>query len=240
MLPNNNESCCNNCMAPAGNRETPSSGRTDRADAHAVRTRLLDGDLLLLWAVAGTRMLDCAAVSAAAREYETEEPLYPVESERLTTLPDAFRDGSFLWKDAEWVVRWYCRRSLGAFPTAEREAIEGAFRGNDREDVQAVVEDVLAAPDVAAKIDRLVALDGVDRRVATAFLQFTDPETYLAVDADSWGVLREADRLSAPYPDALPVANYRSYLAACRALADDCDVDLVTVYRALWRLGHDQ
>lgn len=55
-------------------------------------------------------------------------PFSPVGREILETHPAAFTDGPLTRKAVEWVVRWYCCRSLGAFLRSERRAVEGAFR----------------------------------------------------------------------------------------------------------------
>ena len=178
-------------------------------------------------------------VERKAEEYRQREPLYAVEQEGIETLPDAFADGTFGWRDAEWVVQWYYRRFLGAYPDAERRRQEERFGENDFETVRSVLEDVASMDGVASRVDRLTELAGVDVPVASAFLLYVDPASYIVVGEREWGVLREAGELADPYPDPPSVAAYGAYLDRCRELGDRFDCDMWTLYRALWRLSSE-
>ena len=180
--------------------------------------------------------LSRSLVVEEAESYRESEPLVTVEDQHLDILPGMFADGEFGHRDAEWVVRWYFRRFLGRYPDAERRRREEQFRENDFDRVHTLLGE-LAGMDVDEALDRLTALDGVDVPVATAFLQFADPDSYLVVGEREWSVLHEAGELSEPSPDPLSPAAYETYLSRCRALADEFDCDLVTLYRALWRLS---
>lgn len=175
-------------------------------------------------------------VTRKAEEYREEEPLYAVEREQIETLPGAFAAGEFGWRDAEWVVRWYYRRFLGEFPDSERREVEDGFRENDDETVRGAIEDAVAADDVAARLEPLTGLESVDVPVGSAFLLFIDPEAYIVVGEREWSVLRDAGELADPYPGAPSAADYETYLGTCRALGNDLDCDMWTLYRALWRL----
>ncbi|USZ72035.1 hypothetical protein [Natronosalvus halobius] len=189
----------------------------------------------------------------AAVAYEEYEPFATVENDRLETLPAAFADGSFLWKDVEWVVRWYSRRTLSNEP----HPAESAFRENEWDEVETAIETAVSAAkvdatrandtsaddrranDTSAALEALTALEGVDVPVASAFLHYVDPERYLVVDQQLWTVMAEHASLEAPPPDPIDVEDYRRYLECCRELAREHDLGLVSLYRALWRLGND-
>jgi hypothetical protein len=175
-----------------------------------------------------------------SREYEQYEPLYLVEQERLETLPDAFENGSVVWKDVEWVVRWYYRRYLGEFPHGTRESIERRFKQNDWEAVRETIESVVETSETTERLRRLTELSGVSVPIASAFLQYLSPTEYVVVDDRAWSVLYRAESLRDPYPDPPSVAAYLTYLEQCRSMAADVDVDLQTLYRALWRLAKEQ
>jgi len=177
-----------------------------------------------------------SGVRARAEEYDDEEPLAAVENEQIETLPDAFSEGEFGRRDAEWVVRWYYRRFLGAIPHEERDRAESLFEGNDFEAVLDAVETAVGEADLRRKLDALTGLGGVDLPVATAFLQFVDPDIYLVVDERTWGVLAQKDLLAVPYPDPPSPDEYETYLLTVRALRTDLGIDLWTLYRALWRI----
>jgi hypothetical protein len=184
--------------------------------------------------------LDSQLVREKSEEYERYEPLYLVERDRLDTMPAAFADGDFVWKDVEWVVRWYYRRDLGGTSHEERAAAENRFRENDWETVQAVLADVVDAVDASddrPAVERLSELAGVTVPVASAVLHFVDPARYVVVDDRTWSVLHDRGELAEPYPAPPSVDDYLAYLGRCRETAAALDVDLQTVYRALWRLG---
>lgn len=183
--------------------------------------------------------LTASLVAEAAAAYADAEPLYPVEREQLDVFPRMVATGEFGWRDAEWVVRWYYRRYLGAYPHADRQAVEARFDENDFEAVRAALTDASEATDATAAVERLTTLRGVDVRIASAFLMFIDPERYVVVGDREWAVLRRADVLSDPYPDPPDVSAYRAYLDACRSLTDSFDCDHWTLYRALWRLWEE-
>ncbi len=180
------------------------------------------------------------AIEDAAAEYADEEPLYPVEREAIETYPSAFAEGEFGWRDAEWVVQWHYRRFLGDYPERERREGEKRFGENEFDTVRAVIRDVVAAEELEGRIDRLLDLEGVDVPVASAFLQFIDPERYVAVDGRTWSVLYDAGALDEPAPDSFSIEAYRAFLDSCRRVARELKVDLWTLYRALWRLGNEE
>lgn len=179
-------------------------------------------------------------VADRADAYPSVQPLSAVEAEHLEILPAAFADGDYGWRDAEWVVQWYHRRFLGAFPDATRREREGAYGANDFEAIRGAIAAAADADDSDGGLAALTALEGVDVPVASAFLQFVDPERSLVVGPRTWAVLREAGELTDPYPDPPSAGEYRSYLAICRAVAERCDCTLQELYRALWVLGDER
>jgi hypothetical protein len=184
--------------------------------------------------------LETAEMEAAVEAYPDRQPLAAVEREHLELLPKAFAEGDFGWRDAEWVVQWYYRRFLGAFPDEKRRAAEGAYGENDYEAVRDAIAGAVEADGAAAKLDQLTALSGVGVEVGSAFLQFIQPDAYLVMSHREWGVLHAVGELDTVYPDPASTADYERYLATCEALRDRCDCDLVGVYRALWVLGADR
>ncbi|SEH54734.1 hypothetical protein SAMN05192561_1065 [Halopenitus malekzadehii] len=180
-----------------------------------------------------------AELSAAYRE---TEPIYAVEQEQRETLPEAFRAGEFGRRDAEWVVRWYFRRHLGAYPDRDRRAVEERFESNPFDDVIAAITtaaDRIEEEDVAGAVTELTALEGVDVGVASAFLAFLDPESYPVVSEREWRALRECGTIAEPYPDLLGVDDYRRYRSACLEIAGETGHDLPAITHALWRHGAD-
>ncbi len=184
--------------------------------------------------------LSRSAVEERAEEYRAEEPLYDVEAEQVETLPEAFAEGEFGRRDAEWVVQWYYRRFLGGITHEERSAAESRFEGNEFEAVLEAVETAAGEGDLREKIDALTDLDGVDVPVASAFLQFVNPEIYVVLDERTWTALGDLDLLATPYPDPPTSDDYETYLFTARALRADLGTDLWTLYRALWRAWKEE
>jgi len=181
-----------------------------------------------------------ALVARKADAYETVQPLYAVEAEHRETLPDALASGEFGWRDAEWVVQWYYRRYLGAYPDADRRAAEERYGENSYEAVHGAVADAVAADGTAAKLGSLTALSGVDVPVGSAFLAFLHPQRYLVASRREWETLRAAGELDAPYPDGPAIEDYERYLRTCRGVAQRCDCSLWTLSRALWTIGSER
>ena len=178
-------------------------------------------------------------VAEEAREYRETEMLSDTELEHVEDLPEAFAEGEYGWRDAEWVVQWYFRRYLGAYPNRDRRAAEAAYGENDFDDVLDTLSAVAGANDDAERVRLLSTLEGVDVRIASAFLQFMFPDEYIVVGDREWAVLRAAGELEMPYPDPPDLEAYLTYLETCRAVAERCDCDLWTLYTALWRLWDD-
>lgn len=181
-----------------------------------------------------------ALVERKADAYEDRQPLFAVEDEHADILPEMLASGDFGWRDPEWVVQWYFRRLLGAYPDRERRAREDAYDENSYEEVHDAITGAVAAEGTASKLDHLTALSGVDVPVGSAFLQFLYPERYLVVSDREWGSLRAAGELDASYPDPPSVPEYETYVETCRAIADRCDCSLWTLYRALWTIGAER
>jgi len=179
-------------------------------------------------------------IEKKAAEYRETEPLYAVEQEHVDMLHGTFAGGEFGWRDVEWVVQWYFRRYLGAYPDRRRREIEDSVRDNGFDDVIAALTDVAGGGGTAGLLDRLTSLEGVDVPVASAFLLFMFPERYVVVDERVWRVLREAGELDGPYPDPPGVEEYLAYDGVCGDLRDRFGVDAWTLYRALWRVWKDE
>lgn len=176
-------------------------------------------------------------VERLAAEYREQEPLATVADEHLELLPAAFRSGEYGWRDAEWVVQWYYRRHLGTYPDDERRDAEEAFRENDSDAVRDAIAAVTASDqdDPAPLLDRLTDLVGVDVPVASAFLQFTSPDRFVALGEREWRALQDVGALDEPYPATPSIDDYHRYHEACTRLREELDVEASTLARALWR-----
>lgn len=184
--------------------------------------------------------LSAALVESKATEYDQYQPLSTVEQEHREILPEMLSEGDFGWRDAEWVVQWYFRRYLGAYPDEERRAVEEAFGDNTYEDVLNAFATVSESQSVENRLSALRSLDGVDVPVGSAFLFFIDPDEHVVVGDREWPALHAAGELADPYPDPPSTQEYLEFNDVCLSLADRFDVDTWTLYRALWRLGSEQ
>ncbi len=177
--------------------------------------------------------IDSEIIRERHEEYLQREAFAVVEEDRLETLPGAFRDGTYLFKDCEWVVRWYLRRPLDG----ETHEAETAFRTNRMDAIETAIDGAITGDTTAERLQSLLALDGVDVRIASAFLQFIDPERFATVAAPCWKALVAAGDLDVPYPDPVRPSDYDRYLDECREYARRADCRVVDVGRALWRIG---
>jgi len=181
--------------------------------------------------------LTAAVVDEKVRAYPDFQPLSAVEEDHVEMLPDVFARGDYSPRDAEWVVRWYFRRYLGAYPDAERRATESTYGENDFEAVRAVIGATIDAGDPGSKLDHLTSLAGVDVPVGSAFLQFLDPDRYIVLGEREWTVLGRTGAVDEEYPDSPTIPQYVRYLESCRSVAEDCDCTLWELYQTLWLLG---
>ncbi len=176
--------------------------------------------------------IDVDELADALDRYDRYAVFAQVEEDRLETFPEAFRDGSFLWKDVEWIVRWYCRRPLAGH---DRSA-ERALRENSMEDIGAAIDAVLDADSIAERVRALTDLEGVDVPVASAILQFIEPENFAAIDRRTWRALVDGGALGERYPEPVRIEDYETYLRECHGLAAMADRSLVDIAHALWVL----
>jgi len=184
--------------------------------------------------------LTAAQLQTLAEEYRTVEPLAAVEAEHIEMLPETFASGEYGRRNVEWVVQWYFRRYLGAYPDKQRRETEEHFRDND---FSAVLETLATVADgrddTAENLRQLRELSGVNVPVASAFLQFTHPDRYVTMGQRLWQVLRASGELEATYPEEPSVETYRRFDDACQRLGAQFDIDPWTLYRGLWRLWRE-
>jgi len=150
--------------------------------------------------------------------YQSEEPT------RLKRLPAAFENGTWTWDDLVWIVRWKSPRPLNH------------FKKNDPEYVEEVIEAVVEASSTRIKLGLLTNLKGVRVKMGSAFLLFMNPDQYTVIDVRAGAVLSREGYIPSN-PDDPSIEEYINYLDVCRGLADDFNVDLRTLDRALWVLG---
>ncbi len=185
--------------------------------------------------------LTAAQLHALAEEYLEVEPLGAVEQEHIEMLPETFAGEEYGRRDVEWVVQWYFRRYLGGYPDKERRETEDRFRDNDFSAVLETLATVAdSRDDTAENLRQLCELSGVDVPVASAFLQFTHPDRYVALDSRLWEILGECDELEGPYPAEPTVETYCRFDDACQRLTARFEVDPWTLYRGLWRLWQER
>ncbi|ESS12692.1 MAG: hypothetical protein A07HR60_00391 [uncultured archaeon A07HR60] len=174
-----------------------------------------------------------------AESYPNRQPMFSMEQEHRSMLPNLLGDGDFGWRDAEWVVQWHFRRHLGAYPDRSRRDAENAYGDNDYEAVADALAAARTTDDLEEKFTALTQLRGVGGELASAFLHYLHPEEFLVVSGREWSVLEAAGRVERSYPDSLTIDEYSQYLEACRTLATTAGCELRTVYQAVWMLSTD-
>ena len=153
---------------------------------------------------------------------------YREEQKQLNNLPVIFKNRMWTWDDLEWIVRWKTPRSIGYF---ER---------NDRDTVDEVIHNVLETSSLQQKVGILIELSGIQVKMASAFLLFMDPEEYTVMDWRAADVLHDEGYLQSSVSDDPSADEYEKYVQTCRSVADQFEVDLRTLDRALWVIGGKQ
>lgn len=164
-----------------------------------------------------------------AREYPDEAGHYKSEEKMLDILPNAFAEGSWERDDLEYIVEWKSGRFGGT-------NIESFNENSDRK-VREAIDGALEANSVVRKLDCLTKLIGVRVRMATALLLFMDPQGYTVLDTKAWERLLASGHLQVELSTDPTAGEYLRYLGVCHSLAEELDVELRTLDRALWVLG---
>lgn len=172
--------------------------------------------------------LDRDQILSKAEEYFEQAPDKPryqeEESNQLERLPIVFEEGTWDWDDLVWIIRWKSARVIRKF---ER---------NDPEEVDKVIAEVVDSSSTEQKLDLLTNIIGVRVKVGSAFLLFMNPEQYTVIDSRAGGFLSQEGYIP-PLSDSPSIEEYINYLDVCRGLADDYNVDLRNLDRAIWVLG---
>lgn len=101
---------------------------------------------------------------------------------------------------------------------------------NEEATVRFATGAALTATDERARMEALLALDGVGVPTASTLLYFAEPDRYPILDVRALESLGQRATRS-----TYPVGYWLEYLAACRALALRHGVDLRTLDKALWQ-----
>lgn len=178
-------------------------------------------------------------VHEQADAYSSRQPLHDVEEEHREMLPSLLRGGDFGWRDPQWVVQWYFRRHLGAYPDAARREAENAYGKNSYEAVSKALTEATETDETEPKLAALTELTGVNVSLASAFLHYLHPERYIVGSRREWSVLATAGRVESAYPEPFTARDCTQFIQVCREIATECDCSLQTVYQALWMLSVD-
>ena len=105
---------------------------------------------------------------------------------------------------------------------------------NSEPAVRAATRRALADPDEEARMEALLALSGVGVPTASTLLYFAFPALYPILD------VRALESLGVKPRSQYPVSFWLGYLAACRALAQECGVSIRTLDKALWQWSRER
>jgi len=161
-------------------------------------------------------------------KYPKEEDMYDEEVKQLESLPTAFEEGTWSREDLEWIIEW----KVGVFT----KPILKHLRKNDDKEIQAKIEEAVHEPDIRSKVEALTSLNGIGVPVASAILMFIDKDRFTVIDERAWNVLQETKYISQQLSEDPTVDEYLIYLGACWTLANEYDVSIRTLDRALWVL----
>jgi len=162
-------------------------------------------------------------------KYPEEEDMYDEEVEQLESLPTAFENGTWSQEDVEWIIEW----KVGP---AFVKPVLGHFHNNDDAVVQEHIKRAVRESSIRSKVEALTSLSGIGVPVASAILIFINEDRFTVIDERAWNVLQETKYLSQELSEDPNVDEYLLYLGACWTLANEYDVSLRTLDRALWVL----
>jgi hypothetical protein len=100
--------------------------------------------------------------------------------------------------------------------------------------VRAATRRALSAPDETARMQALLALNGVGVPTASTLLYFAFPALYPILD------VRALESLGVKPRSQYPISFWLGYLEACRALAAQCQVSIRTLDKALWQWSKER
>lgn len=161
-------------------------------------------------------------------KYPEEEDIYEEEVAQLESLPTAFEEGTWSREDLQWIIEWKVR--VFTKPTLKH------LRKNDDDEIRAQIEEAVHESSIRSKVEALTSLSGIGVPVASAILLFINPARFTVIDKRAWNVLHESEYLSQELSDDPTVEEYLLYLGACWTLANEYDVSIRTLDRALWVL----
>jgi thermostable 8-oxoguanine DNA glycosylase len=162
-------------------------------------------------------------------KYPEKEDMYEEEVAQLESLPTAFENGTWSQEDVEWIIEW----KVGP---AFVKPVLGYFHNNDDAVVQEHIERAVHESSIRNKVEALTSLSGIGVPVASAILMFIDEDRFTVIDERAWNVLQETKYLSQELSEDPTVDEYLIYLGACWTLANEYDVSIRTLDRALWVL----
>lgn len=165
-------------------------------------------------------------IRETARAYPKQDGVDFEEEERqLELLPVAFAEGSWRWEDLEWLVDWKSRRAAGY------------FEDNDPQFAEEILDQAIEARGIVEKVETLTELKGVGVPMASAFLVFMDPTAYTVLDVRAWESLAAVGHIDTELSETPTIDQYLTYLGVCHPLANEFEVELRTLDRALWVLS---
>jgi hypothetical protein len=149
----------------------------------------------------------------------------PLENRLLKEVGPRVRTrGYFEWEELREVGIWKSPRAVGYL---ERNSVD---------DVSDITRVALAAP-WRLRHRFLLALRGVQRPMASALLTVWRPDEYTVLDVNAVGALH---RLGVLTGSKVAEVNYPAYVQICTQLANDMDVSLRCLDRALWKWWTDE
>ena len=135
--------------------------------------------------------------------------------------PDAKTRGNYTQEEFLTVCKWKSQRP------------ERYFDLNSEEEVREITGLALSTSSERTRIRVLTALDGVGWPVASVLLHFGHRDRYPILD------VRALSSLSVDPPNQYTFDFWMEYVRYCRSLADELNVDMRTLDRALWQYSKE-
>lgn len=123
----------------------------------------------------------------------------------------------------------YTRDELVTVCSWKTERSRSKVAANDTEAIEQTTAQALSSDDESVRMEALTSLRGVGVPTASALLHFAFPDDYPILD------IRALQSLGVKSQTVYPVSFWLGYLAACRELAREHQVNIRTLDKALWQ-----
>lgn len=112
--------------------------------------------------------------------------------------------------------------------------VKGHLNKNSEQFIRDITQVSLTTHNEKLKLEVLTLLSGVSTRMASTILFFCFPERYTVMDYRAWNTLKAFGQIEGKIDNNDTFAGWQKYNEKCRQIAEQFDVSLRTLDKALW------